>query len=110
MSFSFFVHLVGTQGSDPTLDGVYRVDSEAGSDHPLLVTAVLDSFHDHIKVPASLDIEIGVKDEAGQWLEESDNEDDPDPDDKPHTWFVGRVDQQAQRQSQDLPSLYRQID
>ena len=105
----FYVHVAPTipqdelHYEDKKIEGVYLVEAGADETNPLTITAVLDEFHESFGIKVLDDFEIGVKNGAGEWMVESDNEDDPDPDDKPSASFCGLVDDAPLRESQEPP-------
>lgn len=105
----FYVHLASTvkpedhHEDDEGLSGIYRFVSNEDDQNPLIVTSVLNEFHDHIGIRVLDDFEIGVKNEAGEWLVESDNEDDPDAEDLPYVEYADKVEGVALRESQEPP-------
>ena len=102
---NYFIHLAqicqaqDISRQDSGLAGVYQVQVDCEPNDPHAVTAALDAFHDHIGIRVLEDFEIGVKDEAGDWVAESENEDDPDPEDMPRSVFWGKIDGPAQQET-----------
>lgn len=101
----YYIHLAQTclqqdlSRDDAGLAGVYQVEVDCQADDPHAVTAALDAFHDHIGIRVLEDFEVGVKNEAGDWVAESENEDDPDPEDMPRAVFWGKIDAVAQQEA-----------
>ena len=107
---NYFIHMAqlvddaNVSPEDIGLAGIYQVEVHCEGEDPHAVTAALDAFHDHIGIRVLDDFEIGVKNEAGEWVAESDNEDDPDPEDMPRAEFWGKVDGPAQQETCQLPA------
>lgn len=107
--YSFFVHAAPVvppsdlHEDDANVAAIYLVEATEDETNPLTITAVLNEFHDHVGIKVLDDFEIGVKNEAGEWMMESDNEDDPDPDDLPDVDFCGDILGEPLRESLGPP-------